>query len=277
MIRKWPMSLITLRSFDRRGLLIQPHESVEHYMARARLCHGSNEPRDDAALKRVSELFEIEPDWVRVDYSDDGLYPWEAACTWYDDVPTVQLRRAFKTKETLFGLYSKQEVLAHEYVHAARAPFADSCFEEFFAYLVSNPFRAYLGPLFQTPKEGLLFMGLLGGLLIASVFGSVLGMDRAFGNYLVIALFALLSCAMIFLVGRLYMLSRQFHRAKKNLLPLAARSVIALMIRLTDEEIRLFSRLAPKQIEDYISERIDSDWRWQILSAYCKNCPIRAQ
>jgi hypothetical protein len=271
------MSPITLHSFDEKGLFVLPGESEKTYRMRVQSldCTQSNACDHAGARARVRELFSIDPTWVAISYSNDGLYPWEAACMWYDSVPSIQLRKVFEKKTHLLGLYAKDEVLAHEYIHAVRAPFGDSPFEEFFAYLVSNRFRAFLGPLFQRPQDGLWFVGTLLAACMSFTFSSLLENEFLWGLF---CFFGLVFVSyFLFLAGRLGRLFWQFWRAWQHLLPLTEKKAWPLMIRLNDEEIRLFSRLTTHEIAAYIIAQKKEDFRWQILFHYCKNCSIEAQ
>ncbi len=92
---------------------------------------------------------------VQINYSNKGLRFWEAGCTWSDG--SIQLRKVFE-KKRVWLLYSRDEIIAHEQVHAKRLHLEEPVFEEILAYRTSKSrFRRYWGPIFRTPKESLLF------------------------------------------------------------------------------------------------------------------------
>lgn len=249
-------------NFDKKGLFILPGETASSYMARVKglLVENEQDERHAAAQNRVRELFDADPAWVSVCYSNRDLYPWEAACTWYDDVPIIQLRKRFEHKESLFGLYSRDEILAHEYVHALRFFFKGSCFEEIFAYYTSKSFRGFLGPIFENPRDSLILMGLLfATAIVASLTMSFEGMWTAF-----VLLGGLSMGALGYFSFRLLRRTFQFRRCLKRLCKLCQKP-LALMIRLTDEEIALFSGLTDAEIVQYVKEKSASDFRWAEL------------
>lgn len=231
--------------WDKRGFFIAPGEAVECYEKRIQAL-GASEAVTPSILRQV---YGVDPSWVRVEYAKKGLYPWEAGCTWYDDVPWIQLHKSFLTSDKRFGIYSKEEVLAHEYVHAVRAPLESSRFEELSAYLLSyyakkgplTLFRAFLGPLFDRPWQVI----------------------TAFVCFLFAPLIGLLFLGCCF--ARLLYTWRQWFLCKKHLLPITD-APLKLMVRLSDQEIVLFSKLSTKQIAAYIAEQ--TDFRWTILQQH---------
>ena len=64
-----------------------------------------------------------------------------------------------REKNRFYRLYSQEEVVGHEMIHAARHLFNSSRFEEILAFQTSpNLFRRFLGPISQRPYESYLFM-----------------------------------------------------------------------------------------------------------------------
>lgn len=95
-----------------------------------------------------------------VRYSNKGLLPWQGGATFIDeDKIVIQLRKAYERKEKIYGIYPKEEIIAHELVHAKRMHLDEPCFEEILAYRTSSsPFRRYFGPLFRSSFESVLFL-----------------------------------------------------------------------------------------------------------------------
>lgn len=202
---------------------------------------SDSDPRHNTAQEKVKELFDVDPSWVKVEYGNKGLYPWEAGCTWYDEVPHIQLRKAFETKNRIFGFYCLDEILAHEYVHAVRAHLNGSLFEEMFAYRTSGSFRRIVGPLFEQQHDSLLFVIALCTIPLLSFFCPSL----LFVAFALMAFFAL----------RLFKRSWQFRRCLQNLKKISPKP-LAVMIQLRDDEIILFSKLSCDQLKDYITKKI---------------------
>jgi hypothetical protein len=271
------MSPTTPLNFNAFGIFIVPGETEEAFLLRAHalLANKNEEPSFKESRAIVKKAFGVDPIWVKVFYSDIELYPWEIACTWYDEVPSIQLHTRFKDKKTFLGIYSEEAVLAHEYVHAVRAPLGDSVFEEFFSYHISNPFRRIVGPIFEEPRESLFLVLLLLSTTIAAIC-SDLFMERLF--WLLFLLLGFCTIAFIFYLSlRLVKRFSQFRRCLRNLAAITP-TPLALMIRLTDVEIILFSKQKPEEIMLTIQEKRMHDYRWRSLcDSYCKNCLTTAQ
>src|SRR5574338_384980 len=94
--------------YNKLGLFVLPHETALSFIERAEklVNNGSS-----SASSIVQELFDVDPGWVKVVYSKKELYPWEAGCTWLDEVPWIQLHPKFLTQDALYGIYSHKEVL----------------------------------------------------------------------------------------------------------------------------------------------------------------------
>ena len=245
---------------DQKGLFILPGETASLYTKRTEpfLEHAEDDVQHKKARNRVQELFDIDPVWVRVTYSNKDLYPWEGACLWYDEVPSIQLRKSFIESDRIFGFYHKDEILAHEYVHAVRACFGQAEFEEMLAYATSGPVRGFLGPLFDAPRDSLLVVAVF-TLITVSALATVT-FENAY------AIFVWLSCFGTVLLGFLFFrLVRkfcQFRRCLKRLSHICPKP-LSVMIRLTDEEIKLFSELSVDDSRVYVNSL--SDYRWTEL------------
>lgn len=107
------------------------------------------------ARLHLHTLFDVDIDSVPIEYSAKGLRPWEGAVTWIENGQArIQLHPRLKTGSLFFGLYSRDEILAHELVHALRAHLNAPRYEEYLAYWTSpHPWRRLLGPLFEKTWE----------------------------------------------------------------------------------------------------------------------------
>ena len=104
------------------------------------------------ALQITKKLFDINPYWVPITFSNKDLKFYEGAVFEVeDDQIKLTLKKTFLRSKKLFGLYEKPEVIAHELVHAARYTLNSTKYEEHFAYQTSNGLRRFLGPLFSSP------------------------------------------------------------------------------------------------------------------------------
>lgn len=280
---KWAMSPITqvnssCLDWNRQGFLALPDDTYETYCQRVALLRAT------PSLEYPIKIYDLYPSWIAVEYSNEGLRPWEAGCTWFGDspdiAPTIQLNSSFEHASSYLGIYDKDEVLSHEYVHAIRAPLGSSAFEEIFAYLLSytnakSPFsklalgfRAAFGPLFKETWESLLLVILFALLLVLIVADCIV--DSSLLSFCMVATASLSFAAFAYLAIRLSVRWWQWWRCKMHLDSLMGASSLPLMVRLIDEEILLFSRLKPQAIQAWIATQT-TNFRWQLLTrAYLK-------
>ena len=233
-----------LLALNARGFIPGPDESEERFIARTRRPAASL-PRAQIewAREQLLELFDFAPDSLNVVYSNKNLRIWEGAACWIEDgACTLQLREGFRKGTYLFGLYSRDELLAHEAVHAARAMFEEPENEEFFAYATSpKRWRRVLGPLVRRPWELWVWALALGfGIVWSGAFVVALG------------LFAYAT----------WRLARQHARRARAAATLAKqlatpRLIRAALFRTTDSEIRALAK--GKLLE------ADDSLRWRLL------------
>lgn len=253
-----------LFELNRRGFIPGPGEKEEAFLQRVNAAQKffSNPPAPFDHMEKVPEphwdwvrhylkdCYDFEPSSLVAYYSNRKLAPWQGAASWVLELSpgplcAVQLRKGF-SKGSYLGLYSRDEVLAHEAVHAARCAFNEPASEEFFAYATSSAkWRRKLGPILKRPWEALLFFAALG----AGAF---------WGNFLPAALLASFA---------FFRLNRQHLRLKKASFALAkmaqdARAARSLLLRLTDREIDLLA--AKKTLQD------DGSLRFRIIRSYMK-------
>lgn len=151
-----------LLQLNREGFIPGPKETEALFLERVnktreRFRKEGGIPRAqwEWAGLRVKELFDFEPIWLPVCYTDKGLAPWEGAAAWIEEgaIHSIQLREGLK-KGRYLGLYDRDEILAHEAVHGARAAFEECGNEEFFAYATSDKkWRRVLGPILKRNWE----------------------------------------------------------------------------------------------------------------------------
>jgi hypothetical protein len=181
----------------------------------------------------VNQLYSFEPQSLKVFYSSRGLAPWQGAACWIDEknIPSLQLRESFQ-KGSFLGIYHKDELLAHEAVHAARAAFEEPQSEEFFAYATSPvSWRRAIGPILRKPSEAwFLFLGL---------FPPILPILAAFA------------------FTRLILQRLRMKKAADQFDQTDPRKVRALLFRMTDLEICSLSR--GKKLSG------DSTLRWRLI------------
>jgi hypothetical protein len=246
-----------LLSLNQKGFIPGPDESEHDFLDRVQAARHFfaappaefgemervPEPHWDWVRQHLKEIYDFQPDSIIAYYSNRKLAPWQGAASWI--IPSkpgplcaVQLRTGFR-KGSYLGLYSRDEILAHEAVHAARCSFEESRSEEYFAYFTSNArWRRVLGPILQKPWEALLFLG-------AMVLGAVLGYYLPAAALLVLGF------------GRLIRQHLRFRKASNTLsLELKdKKKVRAVLFRLTDREIDRLSRGDPIEDDQSLRQR----------------------
>lgn len=241
---------------NKRGIIPGPQEMEEAFWKRADALVEKNAEAWQETHPKTSQLFDFSLDWVEVFYSKKSLPAWQGAITWIDEIPKIQLHPQLK-KGSLLKIYSREEVLSHEAVHAARSQFSEPRFEEHFAYLTTkSPWRRFLGPFFRTSAESTLFLLLLLFCTLAPLFGFP-------------QLFILSIGAVAFGLIRLTLSQYIFKQCQKKLSALVKDPATALsvMLRLTDKEIDSFAKSSPDKISAYIAHEKKHCLRWKVLSA----------
>jgi len=240
-----------LLEYNRKGIFPLPGETEEIYRARAK----SMPTFADPGISIIEKLYDIKPSWVPVKYSNERLHFWEGAASFAEeDKISIELRREFATHARYLRFWKKEDILAHEYVHAVRFPLESEKYEEFFAYFLSFyhhvPVRAFLGPLFLADYEVKIFLLTLLLPLMVLLFSP---------SHFMMALVPF--CA-IFLGAtvRLALRWTRWCATVKKVGP-------ALMMRLLDDEIDQFSKMDEGAIAHAIEEKKKSSFRWQLLAA----------
>lgn len=259
---------------NREGLIPGPNETEEEFKTRVEETKRRFEkenliPRGhlEWVQLHLRELFDFQPSFLPISYSNKGLAPWQGAACWVEGrkVVSIQLREALK-KGSYLGIYRREEILAHEAVHAARSAFEERKNEEFFAYMTSEAkWRRVLGPILQRPAECWPFIFLLAGGLVSEWISLYFDLVDWMGG--VCFWGALLWVGIGF--GRLIRQHWVLRRAGERLLAILKekKTVRAVLFRLTDEEIDRFAR--DEKITEYVQNQ--KCLRWKVLRlAYFK-------
>ncbi|HSX04832.1 MAG TPA: hypothetical protein VLG76_08920 [Rhabdochlamydiaceae bacterium] len=260
-----------LLNFNERGLIPGPDENEEAFLTRIqKLDHFFSYPTETIddfltdgdwgpARTLTHKLFDFSLDWVVAHYSNKNLPFFQGAATWLIDqngiqIPIIQLKTKFESGG-LYKIYHKEEVLAHESIHAARMAFNAPQFEEIFAYMTAkSSLRKCLGPIFQKSWESYVFLIFF----IASFFFQIFFPHWQLLFLLPWFYFAFLGMRLTFLRFKLGGCLRKLSKLlfdPSDALPVA--------VRLTDQEIFLFAKSSADQIQSYIREQ--SSLRWKLL------------
>ncbi|MBB64269.1 MAG: hypothetical protein CMO81_04325 [Waddliaceae bacterium] len=287
------LKLQQLIDWNQAGLIPGPNEEDQKFHHRVNVIDADSDwlralfmpPFDyieessmNEATFLCKELFDFIPEQVPCVYSSKSLWPWEAGATWIleDDTRTyaaIQLHPSFKTGRHFFGLYQQKEVLAHELIHLARQGFTESNYEEFFAYQSSSSiFRKFLGPLFSSSRESVLFLFSCLLPLLSVFLGFILEIEIPIAS--TVLLFALPLSLFAFLGTRVWVLFRRYQKCIKQLSEICKSENKARYIafRLSDQEISDFASWKSKKILTYIKEQVAISLRWRMITAaYLKN------
>jgi hypothetical protein len=244
------------QNLNRRGFWPLAGEEEEAFLERAARLQSDASPNNArGALELCQELFDVAPDWVQIVEQQKGLAPWQGAVLWIHGAAIPLIQVSPRLKKTWLGrLYTYEEVLAHELIHAVRLPLASSRFEEIVAYQTSrSPVRAYMGPIIRHPYEVYV-------LLIAVFLGWV---GLLFNPYLLLIPWVV--C--VYGIARLVWSQRVFKRCRIKIKYLIKdkQKALAFAARLTDREVKLFESASLPEIKHYITQAEQTELRWRLL------------
>lgn len=247
-----------LLQLNKEGFLAGPEEEKQAFFLRVERTLAEAPVHPTPFPIELQKLFDVNPSFLEVVYSNESLDAWEAGCTWItDNRVSIQLRKRFQKASFWFGFFSKEEVLSHEAVHAVRMKFYEPIFEEVLAYSTSKHFwRRFFGPLFRSAEETHFF-------LFFVLFGAFL-----FPWFPWISLSCILAPNMFFFF-RLFRTQILFRKAKKKIRKLLGIEPLWVLLRLTDRETRLFATQPLAVIEDFARKEKLKSVRWrQIYQSY---------
>lgn len=222
----------------------------------------------------TEKLFGIRPDWVLLFFSNYHLAPWHGGCAWIfqltENTPIaafLQLRSAFKQNNSYLGLYKRSELIAHELSHVSRMMYDEPRFEEFFAYQTSSSkWRRFFGPIIQSSRESLFFIGIL-ALIIFTDIALISTGSSPYVEKISIGLKFLPIAFFLLAFVRLCFRKHQFDQSLANLQTIYPKEIAThLHYRLLDEEIVLFSKLNPDEIKKFIENQKSHSFRWEFLA-----------
>lgn len=222
------------------------------------------------AFSITKKLFDIEPSWIPLFYSNHNLAPWHGGCAWIfqmeENSPTsalLQMRKAFFYKKRYLGIYQKDEVISHELSHVGRMVFQEPEFEEIIAYQTSDScLRRFLGPIITSARETLVFVSILVVLIILDFFTLSFGRPDLYEKALWLKLIPIGMVVGAF--GRLFWRQSRFKRclAKLKYALKSEDKAHAVIYRLTDTEINAFAR----GDEQDIRKLGDGSLRWRLIA-----------
>ncbi len=286
--------------YNHQGLIPSKDETQEAFLSRVNTCLGlksllkmegdqtlpfkaeipeSNEILDEAFVI-TRDLYDINPSWLPVFFSNYQLTPWHGGCAWIfqlqEDSPRtafLQLRKAFAYRKQYLKFYNRNELVAHECAHVGRMTFDQERFEELLAYRTSpSRFTRFLGPIVQSAGEALLFMGTLFTLFVVDFY---LIMSESFETYLWAMWLKIIPLGLLFCgLFRLWSRHLVFNRCLRNLIEAVGEVKTAnhIIYRLTDDEISNFSKISGAEIGGLAQDLAKSSLRWRLITlAYFRN------
>ena len=254
------------------GIFPLQTDTEESYLQKIKL-HNVNNCLNSESSTVLQEFYGADPYWVTVSFQNKDLRFWEAGCTWIEDGKAeVVLQSVFEKKESLFSLYKKSEVIAHECVHVMRAALSSEKFEECFAYLLAPEFsksifskiRTFFGPMFASTKE----VGIALGCLAFSwlVFLTNTFFENSFLTSLSLVSYTGILLIFFFLLFRNKKRWNTFYGCARVLQEIGLQHPYHLMIRLLDEEIERFSRSNRIETISWIEKERLVSFRWNFLA-----------
>ena len=188
----------------------------------------------DSANAQCLELFGFEADWVPAFFINPSFSLLFGGCSFSflpDFFAMFIIRRSFKNSQRWL-LYGRDELIAHEMCHVARAPLMSNAYEETFAYCTSqSSFRKYIGGIFLSQWDSFLLLGSTFVLLLAQIC-------NIFLIQLPMWIFWLLPpIVLAWLMLRYWKLRRRMARAHSTLEAKYGQNATKVLFRCSDDEI----------------------------------------
>lgn len=253
--------------WNKKGIFPGPKEGKKEFLDRAHFfLSNPSAVQKNTALKsqqdfceeKLKKLFDISVNWLGIEEKLCSCFPWQLAISeFYEKKPYVKI--SIKKKQ-YFETYSLEEKITHEIAHACRMSFDDDEFEEILAYQTSpQTFRRLLGPIAESSMPLYLLFSLL-SLLVDCI-------NIFFDFSLWISLILKSLAVLFFFIDLLCLCEKQrtFHQCLKNLEKIKKDKGLAIAYRLSDQEIRLFSKKTVDQIRWFAEEEKKHSFRWEIL------------
>jgi hypothetical protein len=253
-----------LQSLTLRGIFPGPLESSGDFFVRASSFVPQKHQDCLLSASLLSKIFNTTPDWVQIETGSKGLFFWEGAATWIEENAEGVRSCKVQLKDTLLTrLYPKEELIAHEIVHAMRLMFDEKRFEEVLAYQTSkNRFRRYFGPFFSDPTESKCFIALLLASWAIYWVEGIFNVHLGGSSVLFLPL-----CALGWGVFRVRRSQRVLSAALRNLEAVVGQRAppLAIAICLTDSEIEQFATSTPEEIHTFAAKAKEHSLRWRQL------------
>ena len=220
-----------------------------------------------SVVNQITERYSFSIDWAPGFFANKtiGFFTGGFTVITDADFPIFILRSNFKGKSKWL-IYSLTELLSHELCHVARAPIADSKFEEFFAYGLSpSRFRRHFGSLFHSPIDSVLVLLPIFLLLIITIINTFffIGLDEIY-FWIVAFIYP------IFLFIRNFYYHNIYKKAYKalNMMVNSKRFTESILFRCNAHEIKKISsyyKLDKSDLLRHLKEYAHKSIRWKII------------
>ncbi len=267
-----------LIALDKRGIFPYETESGEEFLLRVK-----QEERADAVPAEFKDAKPIPQEVIREGgnltekfyafrrTNDRGFFLsrgvgllWGgcAVCDLEKKQSFFLLRAAFARQKKWF-CYRRDELLAHELCHVARASVEDPAPEEFFAYQTSFSFlRRTVGDFFCTSFDAVLFL-IPTLLLPMASFARLLWFPQLQLGWF----YALLGGVIGFFAVRSWMRRRRIARAAGKLTDFGVKQPLAVLFRSTFQEMAEIAALPDRAAwRKWLGEKSARSLRWGIIS-----------
>ncbi len=211
------------------------------------------------ALTITEKLYKVSPDWVPGFFANESFGAMWGGCALSDPQSNLVLfiiRKVFSGKKRWL-FYRREELMAHELIHAAHQALNEIQFEEYFAYRSAfSPLRKFFGGCFIYKFDAMLFLL------------PIMLLPAAQACYI----FRLIDLPMwiFWMIAAIYPLFLTIRCTYNNLIVARARKFLqqnniadpdAVLFRMTSEEISLLAgKIMPQ----------GSDLRWRIIRRFMK-------
>ncbi len=220
-------------------------------------------------FESLDQKFGIDPRWIPVYFIKHGLGMFGGGGMFSgtdentgQNVTFFVLREAFRNKQKWL-IYSRDEIMTHEFCHAARAGFNEPLFEEVVAYRSgTSAFRKYIGGAFRSIARTQLLLAFL-ALFWIGFFVQLKGGELWIQALLQIPMPLYIACLAFEGIYR----QTQAEKTTQHLQLIFGQWTEAVLLRLSDTEIAELSRkpfTSPENLITWIAKRKD-ELRWQII------------
>lgn len=222
-----------------------------------------------APQRQTSELYGFKCDWVPGFFTDPAFSWLFGGCTYSypPDFFTVFIIGNKLRKKKKFLCYDRNEILAHELCHVARAGLNSTEFEEHFAYQTSSSaFRRAFGGIMHSQGDTLIFLCACAILIAAQVLLPIYAPTLPPGlGWLVFG------AVILFLVLRHLHTTRIYNIALRKLnidfFDRDNATARMLLFHATDQEIRRIAKA--KSPRELLQELAQKELRWKIALERC--------